>query len=300
VAGALPNLIVIGAAKCGTSALHYYLDLHPEIAMSSPKELAFFCDRIDPSTIAIVDERELAILRTRGTWSRGRGWYASQFDAAAPIRGEATPRYTAPWHPLAAARMLEVVPEVKLVFCVRDPVDRMVSQWADQRAVGLEWRALEEALSVPDGLYASRSRYARCLSPYLERFPASNLHVVRQEDLLHRRRETLAGIFRFLGVDDSFWSSKMERRRHVTAGKDARRGRLMWRLQRVPGASRIVRSLPQEAKWHMERLGSATAGREEPRSTSDSALRARLLEELADDVTRFRAETGVDPTAVPG
>jgi hypothetical protein len=40
--GALPNLIVIGAQKCGTSSLHYYLDLHPEIEMSSPKELNFF------------------------------------------------------------------------------------------------------------------------------------------------------------------------------------------------------------------------------------------------------------------
>jgi hypothetical protein len=67
--GALPNLIVIGAQKCGTSVLHYYLSLHPEVSMSRPKELNFF-----------IEERN---------WPRGVDWYKQQFDADARVRGEA-------------------------------------------------------------------------------------------------------------------------------------------------------------------------------------------------------------------
>src|SRR6059058_6332030 len=73
--GALPNLIVIGAQKCGTSGLHYYLSLHPEVSMSRPKELNFF-----------IVERN---------WPRGTEWYAAHFEPRAIVRGESSPNYTA-------------------------------------------------------------------------------------------------------------------------------------------------------------------------------------------------------------
>ena len=69
--GALPNLVVIGAQKCGTSGLHYYLSLHPEVSMSRPKELNFF-----------IEERN---------WPRGADWYRRHFDAGARVRGESSP-----------------------------------------------------------------------------------------------------------------------------------------------------------------------------------------------------------------
>ena len=71
----LPNLIVIGAAKCGTTSLHEYLNEHPEISMSSEKELYFF-----------VEEKNLG---------KGLAWYESQFDPSAPVRGESSPGYSA-------------------------------------------------------------------------------------------------------------------------------------------------------------------------------------------------------------
>jgi hypothetical protein len=72
--GALPNLIIIGGLKCGTTSLHHYLNLHPEIAMSRPKELNFFVAELN--------------------WPLGRDWYAGHFDAAVPVRGESSPHYT--------------------------------------------------------------------------------------------------------------------------------------------------------------------------------------------------------------
>ena len=106
----LPNLIVIGAAKCGTTSLHAYLDEHPEIAMSREKELHFFVDRKN--------------------WGRGIEWYEAQFDASAPVRGESSPGYSAyPLYEGVAERMARVVPDAKLVYLVRDPVERVVSHY---------------------------------------------------------------------------------------------------------------------------------------------------------------------------
>ena len=73
-AGALPNLIVIGGLKCGTTSLHHYLNLHPQVAMSRPKELNFFVAELN--------------------WELGPEWYASHFDRDADLRGETSPHYT--------------------------------------------------------------------------------------------------------------------------------------------------------------------------------------------------------------
>src|ERR1700728_3618911 len=68
--GALPNLIVIGAAKCGTTSLHHYLSQHPQICMSHKKELDFFCEDAN--------------------WQKGQAWYRSHFAADAIVYGESS------------------------------------------------------------------------------------------------------------------------------------------------------------------------------------------------------------------
>src|SRR5919106_4193832 len=100
--GALPTFVIIGAQKCGTTALHSYLSRHPEVSMSRPKELDFFVEGAN--------------------WEKGVDWYRSRFDGAAKARGESSPNYTA--HPMLAGvpeRMAELVPDAKLIFMVRDP-----------------------------------------------------------------------------------------------------------------------------------------------------------------------------------
>ena len=100
----LPNVLVVGAAKCGTTSLHEYLDRHPEIAMAREKELDFFVEQKN--------------------WSRGVDWYERQF-AAAPVRGESSPSYTAyPRYRGVPERIRRIVPDAKLVYLVRDPVER--------------------------------------------------------------------------------------------------------------------------------------------------------------------------------
>jgi hypothetical protein len=287
--GGLPNLIVIGAVKCGTSALHYYLDLHPEIAMSSPKELNFFVDEADcPGDPFAPGARERRQRGRRRNWRRGTEWYASHFPAEAPVRGESSPVYASPWYPRVAERIASVVPDARLIFMTRDPVDRMVSEYAHRRAGRREQRPLPHAFGGSPSPYLARSRYLTLLRPFLDQFPRSRIFIGRQEDLLRRRQETMRAIFRFLDVDQAFWSERMERLRNRTAGS-------FWRRlgQRV-GTERSLRllyGLPPEAKWWIERaLSSVGAAEERPRVPDE--LRCRLLAELEGEMAGLEELTG--------
>lgn len=209
----LPNVVVIGAMKAGTSALHRSLDRHPQVAMSEPKELNFF---FGPAGGEPSGDWSL------GNWHRGLEWYAGHFPPTAPVRGESSPGYTSPDHPEAPQRMAAVLPGARLVYLVRDPVARAVSQYRHHRRDGVERRPIAEALLDPASQYVSRSRYAERVAPYLRCFPRSQLTVIVSERLRHAPRETLAGLFAALGIDDTFWDPAMTRPEH-TAGEAAPR-----------------------------------------------------------------------------
>jgi hypothetical protein len=206
--GALPNLIVIGAMKCGTTALHRYLDSHPQIAMTDWKELNFFIGDDEPP-----HDREEDWWQT-GQWHRGVEWYASQFDAQTPVRGESSPGYTSPDHAHAAAsRIGEVVPDVRLLYVVRDPVQRAVSQYRHHRRDGTERRPVADALLDPGSQYLSRSRYVERLGPFLDRFPRDQLHIIVQERLSADPRRELERVYAHVGADPA-WAQNLSARRH--------------------------------------------------------------------------------------
>jgi hypothetical protein len=205
--GTLPNLVVIGAMKCGTSALHRYLDLHPEISMSDPKELNFFYG---------LDERPGAW--HPGNWHRGPGWYASHWSAATPVRGESSPGYTSPSHTGVAQRMAALIPGAKLIYLVRDPIDRALSQYRHHVAEGTEGRSPEDALLDPRSQYVLRGRYFERLAPFLEYFPRARIAIVSREELLTERRCTLQSLFDFLEVDPHFWSDHLNLLWHTSNG----------------------------------------------------------------------------------
>jgi hypothetical protein len=206
--GALPNLIVIGAMKAGTSALHAYLDEHPEVAMSTPKELCFFYDPVPgalrdaPTAHPGTDATEWSA----GNWHRGIEWYRAHFREDAPVRGESSPGYTSPSFPDVAARMASVVPDARLVYLVRDPVARAVSQYHHHVRDGTERRPILEALSDPTSQYTLRSRYAERLAPFLERFPPERISIVVHEDLVADPVHAITGLLRSLCVDPSRWA----------------------------------------------------------------------------------------------
>ncbi|HET7568427.1 MAG TPA: sulfotransferase [Gaiellaceae bacterium] len=273
----LPNLLVIGAMKAGTTSLHRYLDLHPEIAMSPVKEPRFFSDDAN--------------------WARGVEWYEEQFPDAAPVRGEATPDYTkAPEIDGVPERIHAVVPDAKLVYLVRDPIERIVSQYVDQYANADLDESLDAYLrSAPfERLHlVNVSRYMFQIDRYLPLFDGSRLLVVASEDLRDRRRETLATVYRFLGVDESFWDEDAARIHHPSGPKTRKRP-LAYRLERAAGrlrATRVGRRVPARvvaAKRALSEAGAAPIAR--PRL--DPGLRRELAAFLREDVERLRAFTG--------
>lgn len=194
----LPNLVVIGAMKCATTALHRYLGGHPDVAMSQPKELNFF---FGPN------------------WDLGVEWYAGHFPGSseAAVRGESSPGYTSPDHPEVAQRMAAVIPDAKLVYLVRDPVERALSQYRHHWADGDETRTLRAAVFDPDSQYVSRGRYYERLVPFLEHFDARRLAIVSQEQLFADRRGVLRGLFRFLEVDEGHVPGDIGGRTSVSA-----------------------------------------------------------------------------------
>ena len=194
MSGALPTFVVVGAMKCGSTALHRMLGSHPGIAMSDPKELNFF---FGAEQSANADAWEA------GNWWRGLDWYAQHFPAHVPVRGEASPGYTSPDHPQVATRLADTLPAARLIYLVRDPIDRAVSQYEHHRRDGAESRPLVEALLDPESQYLARSRFHERLAPFLDHVPRERILVVAMEDLRDARDATLSRILSFLGADVS-------------------------------------------------------------------------------------------------
>jgi Sulfotransferase family len=130
------------------------------------------------------------------------------------VRGEASPGYTSPDHPEVAGRMAGLIPGARLVYAVRDPVDRALSQYWHHRRDGSETREPEEALLDPGSQYVARGRYLERLAPFLAT-AAFDITVIVQEQLRDRPRETVRRLFARLGVDDCCWAAAVEERRNA-------------------------------------------------------------------------------------
>jgi hypothetical protein len=268
--GALPNLIVIGAQKCGTSGLHYYLSLHPEISVSRPKELNFF-----------IAERN---------WPLGLDWYRSHFDATAKVRSEASPNYTAyPQHLDVPERMHSVVPDAKLLYMVRDPIDRIAAHWVHNYAKRREKGDLRSTLMHPNTSYLTRSHYHAQLQRFLRLYPREQVLVIEQEELRNRRLETLRRVFDFAGVDSSFSHPGFATQRHRTSRK--RRGTPLTRV-----LDRLDRKRGTVSARRFRALAGAVLpfGRTIEVPDVRGALPSETLRSLRDDAERLRDLTGLD------
>jgi hypothetical protein len=267
----LPNLIIIGAGKCGTTSLHHYLSEHPEIFMSHQKELQFF---------------------QRDDWQELLGWYRDQFPVHAPVRGEASPIYTMyPFVEGVPERIHSLVPDAKLIYLVRDPVDRLLAHYVEHNALRIETRPFDEVLADTDprNECVTASRYATQLEQYLGWFPMSNVLVLEQDELRLDRAGALRRIFEFLGVDPGFWSESFDAV-HNTRKKLSLNGFGVWLHRR--GALKHARRLDPHLPSPLRRAGRRVVGDPVVTPAFPPDARRRVAETLADEMERFRRITG--------
>ncbi len=271
-AGALPNVVVIGAAKCGTTSLHHYLDLHPEIAMAREKELHFF--------------------QGGAEWARGLEWYRTQFDPTAPVRGEASVSYTAfPKVRGVPARMGSVIPEARLLYIVRDPVERIVSAYTHRVSEGTERRPFDEAVTEMEGNdLVERSRYHYQLAQYLEHFPLARIRVVCLEVLRARTSQVMRELYGFLGVDSAFDSPRFTEVRNPTDVK-RRKGPLARALGRLAETA-PARTVTPETRRRIGAWVYRPVTRPLARPTPSPDTRERLEAFLEPDAQALRELTG--------
>jgi hypothetical protein len=274
----LPSFVVIGGLKCGTTSLHYYLGLHPEIFMSREKELNFF-----------VAERN---------WDLGVAWYRSNFVAERAgthkALGETSPFYASyPSNTGVPRRMHSVIPDAKLVYVVRNPIQRALSQYQHWVALRREDRSLEEALGdLATSPLIQWSRYYLQLQQFLEYYPPTRILVVTSEDLLLKRAETLRAIFRFLEVDDSFTSTRFDVVRYQAA--DQRRKTWLGLLLSPLTEMEVVRKLPPPIAWRIRYLPYFPFATRVEKPVLDESLRREILDFLRSDIDQLQAFTGRD------
>ncbi len=194
----LPSFVVIGAARAGTETLNAWLNDHPGVCMSPREGLDFFLEN--------------------GTWDMGVGWYTLRFGTCAwdQARGESSPAY-ADTHidPAVPKRMYSVIPDAKLIYLVREPMERMRSMFRQRVTDGSETRTFAEAVA-DDPDYRETSRYISHIGAFLKYYNKKQLLVITSEQLASDPQTTLGAVHAHIGVVPSELSPD-KARRDVTA-----------------------------------------------------------------------------------
>ena len=212
----LPDLIVIGAQKAGTTSLHTWLAQHPQILPPFEKEVHYFDGGLEPGT---------------DNFAKGIDWYRAHFPnkaaATDTIAFETTPLYL--FHPLVASRIKEQIPNAKLIAVLRNPVDRAVSHYFHTRRNGGENLSMVDAFAAEEQRlaaagqdyrsagyirhsYKARGRYAEQLDRYMQLFAREQILIIDSEGLFARPADYMQRIYEFAGVDSGYAAGELKAR----------------------------------------------------------------------------------------
>jgi hypothetical protein len=271
-AGRLPDFVVIGAMKAGTTSLWEALRAHPQVFVPELKELHFFSNP--------------------GRLGHDMAWYREQFAGAGDARavGEASTNYTKyPRLPGTAERLADAIPAARLVYLVRDPIERIRSHYLHVVHSHGERRPIDEAVHA-DPEYVDISRYSLQIDQYLEHFDESQLLVVTSESLKQQPRATMERVFRFVGVDVPERVAAAPVVSHRSADKRMDTP-FTTRLRGVRGY-RTVRGLVPASVRRLAARAVKPPLEESVDATVPDPLRRELADRLADDVRGLRRFLG--------
>ncbi|MBK8815983.1 MAG: sulfotransferase [Methylococcaceae bacterium] len=180
----MPNLFVVGAMKAATTSLHNYLALHPDIFMTRDpwKEPGFFVKELN--------------------WNKGWDWYSNLFSEAETqkFRGESSTDYTkSPHYAGVPERIHAACPDAKIIYIMRDPIERAISQYWWEVEFSAEGRNMPQGI-LENPWIMNASHYALQITPYLELFGEDNVFTLTTEALVKEPKQTLIDLFTWLGV----------------------------------------------------------------------------------------------------
>jgi Sulfotransferase domain len=267
-----PNLIIIGAMKAGTTSLHAYLNAHRDVTMSEPKELNFFSN---PKF-----------------WNKGVEWYERHFSEDVKVRGETSTSYTV--HPAISGvpeRMASIVPDTRIIYLVRHPVRRLLSQYVHRLSEGGERRTLTTIVEQAEQgeRYIFQSLYFAQLREYLRYFSKDQILVISTENLKGRREQTLREVCQFLELSYEFGDGAFSKEHNVS--EDYSLYRNWWVNLVYPAWIQTHARLPWKVRLpfhHLARLHTKPIEKPELRDEDERILK----EHFRPDVEQLRRLTG--------
>ena len=308
----LPDFLVAGVPKAGTTALHVALSRHPDLYLSPVKEPKFFLTAGPPPTRGGPGD---ALTYREHVWRREE--YEKLFDGAPPHarKGESTPLYL--YDPDAMRRVSKLIPDVKIIVVLRDPVERAHSNWTHLWSAGLEPESdflracAEEGRRVAQGWasfwhYTGLGMYGRQLQHAFELFARDQVLVLRYRTLVDEPARTLARICGFLGVADDVLTEIP--RQNVTSQPDRTLGHRAASLamragdalgRRLPAGGAAAHAASYRLERYLQRDGRERQplGWEQrqallPKFAGDIGLLSELLGEDFGDWTAPRERSG--------
>lgn len=284
----MPDFIFIGSFKSASSSFHYYMSQHPQIFTSTKKETGFFSLH----------------------YSKGMDFYTKFFEGATndQILGETTPTYC--FLPYVAERIKKHYPDVKLVLCMRHPVERAFSSWLMATGLGRERLPFDEVMEKSKRMYHEMKKtlaglgaekfwidnnpnakfapleitsiiageYAEMLKLYYRYFKPEQIKTILFEDLYKKTDETLADIFKFLGVDPNF---KVPNKESVNFYFDRTANEVVYKIFGLKAGRVIIDAIPNTFKLKLKK----TWKKPPPKLTNEQ--RIKYWEYFKDDVAEL-------------
>jgi hypothetical protein len=285
----LPNFLVIGAGRAGTTSLHHYFDQHPEVFMPQVKSPSHFFCRGMPR----IEAPELRWV-TKNYFVPDPDDYEALFDGVRGEKaiGEVSPVYLATIH--AAPRIAQQIPEARLIAMLRHPADRIHARFVGRHRDGLERRSslaevVRDELFEPlvqetgFGTYLAAGCCHHFLASYYDRFPRERIRIHLFEDFQEDPRAVMADLFEFLEVDATFAPDISTR--HNRSGGTIRNPllRLIWTRSALPRA--LIRPYVPLSVRRVT-FGAFTGQLDE--AALDPELRAELTSLFLDDIGKLQ------------
>jgi hypothetical protein len=281
---AKPTFIIVGSAKCGTTALASILDSHPDCCVSRPKEVSYFQDTMG--------------FEPNPNFSKGWDWYKNAFShfQGELVIGEATPSYSdRSRSPNTAKRIYEFNPQMKIIYMVRDPLARQKSAWQMQWTFGKEesspWRredqwALEGfeswMLKQREAGQWDECRYGFQIQGYRDFFPEKQILVSFLEDWRENKVSEVSRIMKFLCLDPTKWDPAVEESANRGADRSIERP-LLRRIRAFPVVRFAVQPFPRRFRdWLRPRISRMKVT--PPPATLTKETKAMFLDYVRPDI----------------